>query len=143
MEKQTRKQSNAKTQAAKPADEMTNEEFARHRNTMLKFWRRFCAQPRCQRVKSCVGANPAACFDRCWAMVPESEKWWIRAAIKARAADLGVEAAMKQANDMMTRYLKDQAEQERKVLAAAAPATPQVALEQAASEPPIPHARRL
>ena len=70
-------------------------------------------------------------------MVPESEKWWIRAAIKARAAGLGVEAAMKQANDMAIRYLNDQAAQ------AAAPATPQSAPEPSVPEPPMPQVRLL
>jgi hypothetical protein len=92
-------------------------------------------------VKACVGADPAKCFDYCWERVHESEKWWIRGAIKARAAGLGVEAAMKEANELAMRYVNDQAAQER--AATAAPAAPQVAQEPSVPEPPMPQVRLL
>ena len=70
-----RSSTNARTEKPKNADEMTQREFERYRNTLYKFWR-LCGQPRCERAKSCLGADTEKCFNRCWAMWPESEKWW-------------------------------------------------------------------
>src|SRR4051812_3168582 len=99
-EAKMRKPSMTKAKETKPEidpAELTAAEFARFKNTALKFWI-FCGRPRCQRGKSCLGPDALNCFDQCWARVPEPQKFWIREAIKARAAGLSLEDTMKKAD---------------------------------------------
>ena len=69
---------------------------------MLKFWRA-CAQKLCRRTHACSG-DPHACFARWWPPIPEDEKVWFRAMIKARVAGLGPREIVKAADAEVARY---------------------------------------
>ena len=62
----------------------------------LQFWRA-CGKRACQRQHTCAG-DPHACFTRHWALVPEDQKVWLRAGIKARKDGLSPEMAARAAD---------------------------------------------
>ena len=53
----------------------------RFRNDLVGFWR-ICRKPQ-RRRRHCCSYDPDACFDRCWPLVPEEEKEYLRACIRA------------------------------------------------------------
>jgi hypothetical protein len=137
-----RKPSMTKAKETKPEidpAELTAAEFARFKNTALKFWM-FCGRPRCQRGKSCLGPDALKCFDQCWARVPEPQKFWIREAIKARAAGLSLEDTMKKADAAEACCIEEM--KSRAAEAAALTASP-VAPEQPVPQTPMPRLRVL
>jgi len=68
-----------------------HDDYPRGRNTLFEFWR-VCAEPRCRRAHACLG-EPNPCFNRHWAMIPEQDKVWFRAAVKARIDGHSLEQA--------------------------------------------------
>lgn len=102
------------------------------RCNMLQFWR-ICAKRACVRHRTCSD-DPHACFARHWVMVPEDEKVWLRAGVRARAEGLTPERAARAADADVARH---RALTEK--LAAPAPAAIATA-GSAPSHPPRPEA---
>ncbi|MGV3633139.1 MAG: hypothetical protein ACO1NY_02240 [Pseudorhodoplanes sp.] len=61
----------------------------------LGFWR-VCGKPPCRRALDCKG-DAQACFRTFWWQMPEENRVWVRAAIRASAGGLGKKAAAKAA----------------------------------------------
>jgi hypothetical protein len=67
----------------------------------LKFWM-MCPIAACRRRRTCTG-DPEACFKQHWAVVPEDQKTWLRAGIKARMAGHSPEEAARIADGEQAR----------------------------------------
>lgn len=58
---------------------------------LFQFWQ-ICQEKPCRRAQSCVG-DMHACFARHWPLVPEEQKNWFRAFIKAWAGGVSKQQA--------------------------------------------------
>jgi hypothetical protein len=108
-----------KSEAGAGYVQRTPDEFARFKNTVYGFWRA-CA-PRCQRAKACTGEQPQKCFDRFWAVTPESHKEYIRALIRARAGGASPADSTKAAEAALAACLAREAEEASTIMPAPTP----------------------
>ena len=91
---------------------MRREEFSeneRQRNATyrklaerFKFWR-VCGNRACRRTRGCHADDAVACVHRYWPFLPESVKFYVRAAIKARVAGHSVAEASRIGNEEVAR----------------------------------------
>jgi len=77
-------------------------------NDIFEFWRA-CKEPRCRREHSCSG-DLHACSARRWAAIPEEEKVWFRAGMKAIIAGASFEEAVRMGEAERDRWRALQAE---------------------------------
>jgi hypothetical protein len=99
-----------------------------------------CDAPACRRAHSCVG-DMHACFERQWAAIPEEEKAWLRAGIKARAAGLSSAEAARAADAEVARHNELMASLNARVSRGAVASPISDAASQQGNEPPAPRIR--
>ena len=71
----------AEQRKAQPAPSRQDENARRKFNDVAGFWR-VCRQPLCRRRHAC-SRDSQACFTRHWRLVPEDEKEYLRACLRA------------------------------------------------------------
>jgi hypothetical protein len=92
-------------------DHEEHEAYRRWFNDCLEFWRA-CERPRCAREHTCSD-DPHACFARRWKTIPEPEKVWLRAGMRALGSGMAFEDAERVAHAELERWTALQEEVKR------------------------------
>ena len=74
-----------------PQRRQQDEQTRRNTHDFFQFWM-MCQEKPCARSRRCVG-ELYPCFSRHWPLVPEEQKNWFRAAIKALAGGVSKQEA--------------------------------------------------
>lgn len=101
-DRKTTKPSRRKPPAVSGEHRFANADVRRRFICDLYYFWSACPGRACHRQRRCVG-DPQACFDRYWWLVPEAHKITLRTVIKARAAGMTAEEAIRAAEEEVAR----------------------------------------